>query len=91
MWTINLIDHKSFNVYDNSEADLLNCTELDRNQWSYNAGVLLGGTSTMFNIVCSPSSLVVFPSSSFGFHSIILASIPYFLPRSSLPYFQPDI
>lgn len=55
MWAVHLIDHTSYNVYDNSEADELNCTELDRNQWSYNAGVLLGGASTMFNLVRSPS------------------------------------
>jgi len=51
MWRIGLIDNTSYNVYDNSEADLKNCTELERNQWSYNAGVLLGGASTMYNLV----------------------------------------
>lgn len=54
MWAIHLIDHANWNVYDNSEADRLNCTELDRNQWSYNAGVLLGGASTMYDIVSFP-------------------------------------
>ncbi|RDL35443.1 uncharacterized protein BP5553_07374 [Venustampulla echinocandica] len=45
---IGLID-ESFHVFDNAEAMKLNCTELDRNRWTYNAGTLLMGASTMFN------------------------------------------
>ncbi|KAK0125534.1 hydrolase 76 protein [Cadophora gregata] len=40
---------KSFDVFDNAEAAKLNCTELDRNQWTYNAGTMLMGAATMFN------------------------------------------
>ena len=55
MVAIGLID-ENYNVFDNSEADRLNCTQLDRNQWSYNAGTMLMGASTMFNYVSSPLS-----------------------------------
>jgi mannan endo-1,6-alpha-mannosidase len=50
MVAIGLID-ENYNVYDNSEADRLNCTQLDRNQWSYNAGTMLMGASTLYNYV----------------------------------------
>jgi Glycosyl hydrolase family 76 len=59
MWTIGLID-TNYNVYDNTEADRLNCTTIDRAQWSYNAGTLLMGASTMWNYVC-PVSLPLSP------------------------------
>lgn len=52
MWRIGLIDNGNYNVYDNSEADVLNCTKIDGHQWTYNAGTLLNGASTMFNYVC---------------------------------------
>jgi mannan endo-1,6-alpha-mannosidase len=55
MAVIGLID-ENYNVFDNSEADRLNCTQLDRNQWSYNAGTMLMGASTLFNYVSSPLS-----------------------------------
>lgn len=48
LWDIGLID-KNYNVYDNTEADRLNCTTIDHTQWSYNAGTLLMGASTMWN------------------------------------------
>jgi mannan endo-1,6-alpha-mannosidase len=54
MWSIGLIS-PTYQVFDNSEADKLNCTQLDKNQWSYNAGVMILGTSVMYNFVCSPS------------------------------------
>jgi mannan endo-1,6-alpha-mannosidase len=54
MEAIGLID-ENYNVYDNSEADNLNCTQIDRNQWCYNAGTMLMGASTMYNYVCSSS------------------------------------
>lgn len=53
---IQLID-KHYNVYDNSEADVLNCTELDHSQWTYNAGTMLVGAAYMYNYVCGPSIL----------------------------------
>lgn len=48
MSTIGLID-SNYNVYDNSEADRLNCTQVDRNQWCYNAGTMLMGASYLYN------------------------------------------
>ncbi|KAG4411664.1 hypothetical protein IFR04_015188 [Cadophora malorum] len=39
----------SFDVFDNSEAQKNNCSRLDRNQWTYNAGTMLMGAATMFN------------------------------------------
>ena len=55
---IGLID-ENYNVFDNSEADRLNCTQVDRNQWSYNAGTMLMGASTMYNYVCLHSNLQI--------------------------------
>ncbi|KAI9746464.1 MAG: hydrolase 76 protein [Claussenomyces sp. TS43310] len=48
-WTrsINLMDDL-YDVYDNSDENL-NCTQLGRIQWSYNAGTYLLGAATMFN------------------------------------------
>lgn len=51
MWAINLINHANYDIYDNSEADNLNCTQLDKLQWSYNPAVLLLGAATMYNYV----------------------------------------
>lgn len=51
MWAIRLIDHDNYNIYDNSEADTLNCTELEHLQWTYNPAVLLYGAAVMYNIV----------------------------------------
>jgi hypothetical protein len=51
LWDIKLIDNENYNVYDGSEADELNCTEWDRNQWSYNPAILLHGAATMYNFV----------------------------------------
>ncbi|KAE8446299.1 hypothetical protein EG329_012385 [Mollisiaceae sp. DMI_Dod_QoI] len=48
MWRIGLID-ENYNVFDNSEADRLNCTQIDGHQWVYNAGTMLMGASTMYN------------------------------------------
>ncbi|KAL3418202.1 Mannan endo-1,6-alpha-mannosidase DCW1-like protein 1 [Phlyctema vagabunda] len=45
---VGLID-EDYNVYDNAEAQNLNCTELDHNQWTYNAGVMLLGAATLYN------------------------------------------
>ncbi|CAG8980355.1 hypothetical protein HYALB_00013650 [Hymenoscyphus albidus] len=39
----------NYRVYDGSDADTYNCTNIDHNQWSYNNGILLNGAATMFN------------------------------------------
>lgn len=49
MSTVGLID-QSYYVYDGSD-DLLNCSQINGLQWSYNAGVMLNGAATMWNIV----------------------------------------
>lgn len=51
MVRIGLIDTISYNVYDSTEADNLNCTTIGHNQWTYNAGVVLMGASTLYNFV----------------------------------------
>lgn len=51
MWRIGLIDNETYAVYDNAEADRLNCTSLDHNEWSYNIGTMLVGAATMYNYV----------------------------------------
>ncbi|KAI6708730.1 hypothetical protein B2J93_1293 [Marssonina coronariae] len=47
MENIGLLD-KSYYVYDGSD-DLINCTRLNRIQWTYNAGAMLLGAATMYN------------------------------------------
>ncbi|KAG9238629.1 glycoside hydrolase [Amylocarpus encephaloides] len=47
MLSIKLID-KNYYVYDGSD-DLINCTRLNRIQWTYNAGAMLLGAATMYN------------------------------------------
>lgn len=48
-WTaaVNLID-QSYYVYDGSD-DTINCTQIDRIQWTYNAGTYLLGAANMYN------------------------------------------
>ncbi|KAH8667987.1 glycosyl hydrolase [Tricladium varicosporioides] len=48
LYRIGLIND-AFQVYDNSEAIQNNCSRLDHNQWTYNAGVMLLGAATMYN------------------------------------------
>jgi mannan endo-1,6-alpha-mannosidase len=50
-WTasIGMIDG-GYNVYDGSD-DSINCTEMNRVQYSYNAGIWLLGAANMYNIV----------------------------------------
>lgn len=48
-----LID-ENYSVYDNTEATILNCTQTDKHQWTYNAATLLVSAATMYNIVCLP-------------------------------------
>ena len=45
--TIGLVD-KDYNVYDGSNVDQ-NCTEVNQQQFSYNAGAFLFGTAMMYN------------------------------------------
>lgn len=47
MSAIGLLDSHYY-VYDGSDLNI-NCTELNRLQWSYNAGVMLLGAATMYN------------------------------------------
>jgi len=61
MWRIGLID-TNYNVYDNTVADILNCTTIDHTQWTYNAGTMLMGASTMWNIVRFHPSPPIKPS-----------------------------
>jgi mannan endo-1,6-alpha-mannosidase len=49
MVEIGLVDG-SYYVYDGSD-DLINCTEINHIQWSYNTGVLLLGAANMYNFV----------------------------------------
>ncbi|KFY34302.1 hypothetical protein V494_06874 [Pseudogymnoascus sp. VKM F-4513 (FW-928)] len=44
--SVGLINEKG-DVFDGS-SDLLNCTELDHTQWSYNAGIWLHGAANMY-------------------------------------------
>lgn len=46
---IGLID-PNWSVYDNTDANI-NCTQVDSHQWIYNAGTMLVGSATMWNIV----------------------------------------
>jgi mannan endo-1,6-alpha-mannosidase len=48
-WTaaVNLID-TNYYVYDGSD-DTINCTQIDRIQWTYNAGTYLLGAANMYN------------------------------------------
>jgi mannan endo-1,6-alpha-mannosidase len=46
---VGLID-SDYKVYDGSE-DTLNCTSIDHNQWTYNAGIYLLGAANMYNFV----------------------------------------
>ena len=48
--------NEDYQFYDGAD-DAINCTEKDRHQWTYNAGVALHGAAMMYNYVCfSPLS-----------------------------------
>lgn len=49
MARVGLIDASNFNIYDGTD-DTINCTQIDHDQWSYNAGTLLLGSAVMANI-----------------------------------------
>lgn len=55
MWSVKLIDNVNYSVYDNADAGVpgaeLNCTSIDRSQWTYNAGTVLVSAATMYNYV----------------------------------------
>ena len=50
IWAVGLVDNENWSVYDNTDANL-NCTSVDRTQWTYNAGTLLVACATMYNYV----------------------------------------
>jgi mannan endo-1,6-alpha-mannosidase len=50
MTTIGLLDAHYY-VYDGSD-NTINCTQINRIQWTYNSGVMLLGAATMYNYVC---------------------------------------
>jgi mannan endo-1,6-alpha-mannosidase len=58
-WTsaIGLID-EHYNVYDGTDSSE-NCTSINHEQFSYNAGVFLLGAATMYNYVSSPSKILI--------------------------------
>nr|OQO25421.1 hypothetical protein B0A51_06504 [Rachicladosporium sp. CCFEE 5018] len=48
MSRIGLIN-EAYQVFDGSEADKLNCSQVDQTQWTYNAGIMLLTAATMWN------------------------------------------
>ena len=61
MTAIGLID-ENYNIYDGSDSNK-NCTIINKEQFSYNAGVFLLGAATMYNYVRTPilGHLEIFP------------------------------
>jgi len=49
MKSVNLIDD-NWSIYDNVDSKVPGCSRQDRKQWTYNAGVLMAGAATMYNI-----------------------------------------
>lgn len=49
MARIGLFD-KFYSVFDSTDSNN-NCTDIGHNQWTYNAGIMLMGASTMYNFV----------------------------------------
>ena len=45
---------EDYYIYDGA-SDTENCTEVDKIQWTYNAGIYLLGAATMWNVVCITS------------------------------------
>ncbi|KAJ5051804.1 uncharacterized protein L3040_001575 [Drepanopeziza brunnea f. sp. 'multigermtubi'] len=41
--------HKDYNVFLDGSSDVKNCTTLDRQQWSCNAGIFLHGAANLYN------------------------------------------
>jgi mannan endo-1,6-alpha-mannosidase len=48
LWNVQYIDHETWAVYDGGHVEH-NCTDINRAQFSYNAGLLLQGAAFMFN------------------------------------------
>ncbi|KAI5310121.1 hydrolase 76 protein, partial [Ascosphaera atra] len=50
-WTeaIGLISTKDWQVYDGAD-DMINCSKVNHEQWSYNAGIYLHGAAAMYNL-----------------------------------------
>jgi mannan endo-1,6-alpha-mannosidase len=51
--TVNLIDQDSWAVYDGTN-DLLQCKQVDHDEWSYNVGVFLYGSAIMQSLSTDP-------------------------------------
>ena len=43
------VPHERYAIFDGTN-DVINCTEVDYTQWSYNAGIMLLGAANMYNI-----------------------------------------
>lgn len=54
MARIGLLDESNYYVYDGTD-DTINCTGIDHDQWSYNAGTMLLGAAVLANISSSSS------------------------------------
>ncbi|TQN68190.1 Mannan endo-1,6-alpha-mannosidase DCW1 [Colletotrichum shisoi] len=48
LWGVNYIDHESWNVYDGGHVEH-NCTDVNKQQFSYNAAILTQGAAFMYN------------------------------------------
>ncbi|KAK2063680.1 family 76 glycosyl hydrolase [Colletotrichum caudatum] len=48
LWGVNYIDHESWNVYDGGHVEH-NCTDVNKQQFSYNAAILAQGAAFMYN------------------------------------------
>ncbi|KAF8852708.1 glycoside hydrolase family 76 protein [Acephala macrosclerotiorum] len=48
MWNVNLIKHDTYHIVDGAH-NTDNCTDMDRNTWTYNSGVFLLGAAAMYN------------------------------------------
>jgi mannan endo-1,6-alpha-mannosidase len=48
LWNVQYIDHKDWRVYDGGHVEH-NCTDINKAQFSYNAGLLLQGAAFMYN------------------------------------------
>lgn len=66
--------NENYQFFDGS-SDTLNCTELNRLQWTYNAGVYLLGAAAMYNYV--------------SYHKFALSSVK-FLPNINRPTVVPN-
>ncbi|GKT65408.1 glycoside hydrolase family 76 [Colletotrichum tofieldiae] len=48
LWGVNYIDHENWNVYDGGHVEH-NCTDVNKQQFSYNAAILTQGAAFMYN------------------------------------------